>query len=85
MITEDDVLLTYQDICRKFPGFRLLWKPGNGQCAPTIGTWFFISKAWGSYTPYRRYEMLRYEVIHMRQYRRCGLGSVRSSSSMALH
>jgi len=76
MITALDVLRTYEAIREEFPGFRLVRKPGNGRCGPTIGLWFFISSAWGTYSPLRQYEILRHEWVHLWQYRRCGLGSV---------
>ena len=76
MITEADVCTMYESIRQEFPGFRLVRKFGSRRCGPTIGSWFFISSAWGSYTPLRRYEILRHELMHMRQYRWIGLGSV---------
>lgn len=76
MITEQDVLAMYAQIHQEFPGFRLVWKPGSGRCGPTIGAWFFVSSAWGAYTPYRRYAILCHEVVHMRQQQRLGLGNV---------
>ena len=76
VITEADVKTLCEELRHEFPGFHVVRRFGTGRCGPMLGAWFFVSSAWGSYSPYNQYVILRHEAVHMRQQQRLGLGKV---------